>query len=101
VAIWRTYGLFFTYEELKLAKGFEGIMLRDPTRRYKHGRSTLKEGGLAAIKRFVDAEAVIVDSYEQQENTNDKQINGRNGRRVSGLKGSREADACFDQELSR
>jgi DNA ligase 1 len=63
------------YEEGKLDEGYEGIMLRDPFGRYKHGRSTLKEGGLAAIKRFVDAEAVVIDVYEQEENTNEKQTN--------------------------
>ena len=70
------------FEELKLCEGYEGIMLRDPFGRYKHGRSTLKEGGLAAIKRFVDAEARIVGTYEQMENTNEKQINelGRSSR---------------------
>ena len=63
------------YEELKLGEGFEGIMLRDLEGTYKHGRSTLKEGGLAAIKRFVDAEAVVFGVFEQNENTNEKTVN--------------------------
>lgn len=63
------------YEEKCLKQGYEGIMLRDPKGAYKQGRSTLKEGGLIAVKRFVDAEAVVLDTYEQEENTNEKTIN--------------------------
>jgi DNA ligase-1 len=60
------------YEQKCLQKGYEGICVRDPSGVYKQGRSTLREGGLIAIKRFVDAEAVILATYEQQENTNEK-----------------------------
>jgi DNA ligase-1 len=63
------------YEEKQLKKGYEGICVRDPNGLYKQGRSTLKEGGLVAIKRFVDAEAVVLDTYEQEENTNPKTMN--------------------------
>jgi DNA ligase-1 len=63
------------YEEKCLKQGYEGIMLRDQNGAYKQGRSTLKEGGLIAVKRFVDAEAVVLDTYEQEENTNEKTIN--------------------------
>ena len=63
------------YEAKTLVKGYEGVMRRDPSGKYKQGRSTVKEGGLIAIKRFVDAEAVILDTYEQQENTNKKTLN--------------------------
>lgn len=58
------------YEARALKAGHEGIMLRDPNGGYKQGRSTLREGGLIAVKRFVDAEAVVLDTYEQEENTN-------------------------------
>ena len=63
------------YESQMLDKGYEGIMIRDPEGFYKNGRSTLKGRGLAAIKRFTDAEAVVVDTYEQEENTNEKVTN--------------------------
>jgi len=63
------------YETKKIKLGYEGVMRRDPEGRYKQGRSTLKEGGLIAVKRFVDAEAVILDTYEQEENTNAKELN--------------------------
>lgn len=58
------------YETKHTAMGFEGVMGRLPHGGYKHGRSTLKEGGLVAVKRFVDAEAIITDTYEQATNTN-------------------------------
>lgn len=41
-------------------KGFEGIMLRTIQGRYKQGRSTLKEQILLKLKRFKDAEAVVI-----------------------------------------
>jgi DNA ligase-1 len=63
------------YEAKQLKLGYEGVMRRSINGTYKHGRSTLKEGGLIAIKRFVDAEAVVLDTYEQQENTNEKTVN--------------------------
>lgn len=63
------------YEALAMKLGHEGVMRRTIDGRYKQGRSTLKEGGLIAIKRTVDAEAVILDTYEQMENTNEKTQN--------------------------
>lgn len=63
------------YEAKMLKLGYEGVMRRSEDGLYKQGRSTLREGGLIAIKRFVDAEAVILDTYEQQENTNEKTVN--------------------------
>jgi DNA ligase-1 len=63
------------FEKLIVEQGHEGVMLRDPYAKYKHGRSTVKEGGLIAIKRFVDAEATIVSVFQMMENTNEKQTN--------------------------
>lgn len=59
------------YEADVLAEGYEGVMLRDPNGKYKHGRSTLKEGGLVKLKRFADAEAVIVGFEERMHNANE------------------------------
>jgi DNA ligase-1 len=58
------------YEEACLAQGFEGVMLRKPTGKYKCGRSTEKEGLLLKLKRFKDSEAEIIGFEEQMENTN-------------------------------
>ena len=51
-------------ESAYLSEGAEGVMLRDFTRGYKYGRSTLREQRLDAIKRFEDSEA-IVDDFEE------------------------------------
>lgn len=59
------------YENLCLAAGYEGIMLRDPAGRYKMGRSTMREGILMALKRFTDDEAIILEHHEELENTNE------------------------------
>lgn len=58
------------YEGLVLAEGFEGVCLRRPDGPYKLGRSTLKAQDLLKLKRFVDAEAVIIGFDEQEANTN-------------------------------
>lgn len=60
-----------SYEVAYTEQGFEGVMLRDPEGRYKHGRSTSKEGGLLKVKRFTDSEALVVDVTEAQSNTNE------------------------------
>lgn len=58
------------YESLMLGSGYEGIMIRSALSPYKLGRSTLREGYLLALKRFVDAEAVIIGFEEQEANLN-------------------------------
>ncbi len=63
------------YEKEALDQGFEGIMLRDPKGRYKHGRSTVREGILLKVKRFTDSECVILGFEEQMHNTNVKVTN--------------------------
>jgi DNA ligase-1 len=60
-----------SFESDCLAEGFEGVMLRDPEGRYKYGRSTLREGGLLKLKRFLDDEAVVVGVVEQMHNDNE------------------------------
>lgn len=59
------------YEELFVSKGYEGVMTRSPEGHYKFGRSTAKEQILLKIKRFSDAEAVIVDFDERLHNGNE------------------------------
>lgn len=51
--------------------GYEGIMLRDPQGQYKSGRSTVREGGLLRVKRFVEEEAYVVRILEGQSNQNE------------------------------
>ena len=58
------------YEQKLLAEGYEGVMLRYPHGPYKCGRSTVKEGYLLKLKRFEDAEAVVVGFEERVHNAN-------------------------------
>lgn len=61
------------WEERWLTEGYEGVMLRDPRGSYKHGRSTLREGGLMKLKRFQDGEAVVIRLEEGHVNQNSLQ----------------------------
>lgn len=63
------------FEKMYLEKGFEGIMLNDPDGFYKHGRSSEREGTLLKVKRFVDAECVVLDCECEYENTNEAVTN--------------------------
>lgn len=63
------------YEQKCVDEGFEGIMIRTPNGKYKCGRSTEKEQILLKLKRFLDAEAVVVGFEEKLQNTNDQDKN--------------------------
>ena len=58
------------YEEECFAAGYEGVMVRTPHSPYKCGRSTEREAWLLKIKRFEDAEAVVLEPYEGMTNQN-------------------------------
>jgi DNA ligase 1 len=58
-----------------LAHGFEGVMLRSPLAHYKFGRSTLKEAILLKLKRFADAEAIVVGFLPLEHNLNEQTKN--------------------------
>lgn len=58
-------------ENNALEAGYEGLMLRSPDGPYREGRSTAREGYLFKIKRFMDSEAEILDTFEEMENTNE------------------------------
>ncbi len=62
-------------EEDMLQDGYEGLILRDPHAPYKMGRSTVKEGYLLKLKRFVDAEAVVIGFEERMHNGNEATVN--------------------------
>lgn len=57
-------------ESIAVDQGYEGVMVRSLNGPYKQGRSTAREGYLLKVKRFEDAEAVILDSFEWESNTN-------------------------------
>jgi DNA ligase-1 len=58
------------FENDCLAQGYEGVMLRGLHGPYKQGRSTLREGYLMKLKRFADAEAVVLRYEERMHNGN-------------------------------
>lgn len=58
-----------------LEQGFEGSIIRDPNAPHKQGRSTVREGGLLRIKRFVDFEIVVTRIIEGRHNSNEAEIN--------------------------
>ena len=70
-ALIHTYQGLLEFEEVALALGYEGLILRHPRGKYKYGRSTLKENGMVKLKRFVDAEAKIIGVEELMHNDNE------------------------------
>lgn len=60
------------YESRALLDGYEGVMLRSPSGKYKCGRSTFKESILLKVKQFTDAEAKIIGFEERMHNNNEK-----------------------------
>lgn len=63
------------YEERCVAGGYEGVMIRDPGGKYKHGRSTVRDRVLGKVKRFADTEARIVGVEELLRNGNEAVTN--------------------------
>lgn len=60
----RTARSLAAYESRCVKDGYEGVMLRAPAATYKHGRSTAQDGGLLKLKRYADAEAIILGAVE-------------------------------------
>ena len=63
------------YEAKWVGMGYEGVIARKPGSPYKHGRSTVREGFLLKVKRFVDAEAVVIGVTELMHNGNEAKTN--------------------------
>ena len=60
-------------EQDYLDQGYEGAMVRSVGGPYKCGRATVREGFLLKMKRFADAEAVVIGYEELQHNENAKE----------------------------
>jgi DNA ligase-1 len=93
-----------------LELGYEGTIIRDPLGMHKAGRSTVKEGGLLRIKRFVQEEAIVLEIREAMENNNEQTINelGRSTRSShqenktpKGMVGSMICSILKDSDLFR
>lgn len=63
------------YLEQERVKGGEGLILRSPSGKYKHGRSTPKEQYSVKVKFFVDSEFEVTGFEELHKNTNEQVIN--------------------------
>ena len=66
-----SYNELLEYEKKIVNEGYEGIILRDPNAKYKFNRSTVRDQVLLRLKRFYDAEAVVIDVQEGKENQNE------------------------------
>ena len=62
-------------EDHWLNLGYEGAIIRDPDGKYKQGRSTVKEGGLLRIKRFMEEDAEVLEVVEGNTNGNEAKTN--------------------------
>jgi len=62
-------------DDMFLTAGYEGTILRDPSAPHKQGRSTVREGGLLRIKRFIEEEATVVGVTEGESNQNEAKLN--------------------------
>lgn len=63
------------FEMEMLAKGAEGIMVRDANGKYKCGRSGTKTPELQKVKRFIDNEFEIIGWEPKYHNANEAKIN--------------------------
>lgn len=63
------------WENVWLEMGYEGIIIRDPNKPYKNGRSTVREGAYLRIKRFIQEDAVVLDVIEGETNLNEATTN--------------------------
>jgi len=92
------------YEEECIAAGYEGVMVRTPNSPYKCGRSTEREAWLLKIKRFEDAEAVVLEPYEGMTNQNAAELDafGRTKRSLAqaGMIGRGELGGFIVRHLS-
>lgn len=59
------------YEDEQVSAGYEGIILRRPDAPYKQNRSTLREAYLLKVKRYCDAEAIVIGFEELMHNGNE------------------------------
>lgn len=67
----------YSYEQELLAEGHEGGILRTPNSPYKYNRATNREGYLMKLKRFEDAEAIVVGYEPWYENQNEATLDPR------------------------
>lgn len=76
-ALWLPQFPVHSFSELEtmeagwLEQGYEGAIIRCPHGPYKQNRSTLRQGYMLKMKRFVDDEAEVIGTIELMHNDND------------------------------
>jgi DNA ligase-1 len=97
-------GELILFEEECITAGYEGVMVRSIHSPYKCGRSTEREAWLLKIKRFEDAEAVVLEPYEGMTNQNAAELDnfGRTKRSLAqaGMIGRGELGGFIVRHLS-
>ena len=63
------------FEEDALNKGYEGIIIRDPSALYKFGRCGKTHMGAWRVKRFIEEEVLVTEIEEGRTNNNVKTTN--------------------------
>lgn len=91
----RSYQDVLDFEEHYLQQGYEGVMLRSLTGRYKQGRSTLKEQILVKVKRFEDGEAIITGTEPLYRNFNEAEFDERGYTKRGHSSDGKVADECL------
>lgn len=61
---------FLSYNDLNIANGYEGTMIRAKDGPYKNGRSTFRQGWLLKYKHWTDAEGWVIGFKELMHNDN-------------------------------
>ena len=74
-------------EEQWTAQGYEGVMLRDPDGAYKFGRSSVKENIILKVKKFLDAEGIVIGFKEKMTNLNEPTLDAFGNMERKGGKG--------------
>ena len=91
----QSYEQLLELEQHYLKLGYEGVMLRRLDGPYKQNRSTLKEAYLVKVKRFHDAEAVVLDWEPLMRNYNEQERDERGYAKRSHVSANKEADALI------
>ena len=62
------------WDDLWLEMGYEGTIVRGIKNLHKAGRSTVREGGLLRIKRFIEENAQVMEIEEAETNLNEPEM---------------------------
>lgn len=86
------YDELLAAEEEAIALGFEGLIIRSPSGKYKFNRSTQREQGMLKLKRFADAEARIIGYEPLMRNENEAFLDERGYQKRGYSKDGKVAD---------